>query len=134
MNMTLLLPADAASPAPTPRQTSFVHRCPRRRLSTSCLPLALLLLCGPQVMADQYGDFGYTTVGDSLTITNYTGTNATLAIPDTIGGLPVTAIGDWAFAQSYALATLTIPNTVTAIGNHAFDSCTSLATVTIGTN
>ena len=41
--------------------------------------------------------FNYTTTNGTITITGYTGSGGAVTIPDTINGLPVTSIGDWAF-------------------------------------
>ena len=46
----------------------------------------------------QAGDFTYQTSGGVVTITGYTGPGGDVVIPDTIEGLPVTNIGNWAFA------------------------------------
>jgi hypothetical protein len=43
--------------------------------------------------------YSYTTDNDTITITAYTGTNDDVLIPSTIIGLPVTSIGDSAFAK-----------------------------------
>ena len=43
----------------------------------------------------------------------------------------VTAIGDYAFYNSDAFTSITIPNSVTSIGSYAFYSCSSLTSVTI---
>ena len=64
-----------------------------------------------------------------ITITGYTGTGGVVTIPSTITGLPVTSIGNSAFASSASLTSVTIPNSVTSIGNSAFASCTSLTGV-----
>ena len=67
-----------------------------------------------------------------LVITSYKGTvPATLAIPATINGLPVTGIGNAAFQNSYGLTSVTIPSGVTSIGDYAFYNCPMLTTVTI---
>ena len=42
----------------------------------------LLLLSAALVKADQFGDYGYSTDGSTVTITNYTGTNSDIVIPD----------------------------------------------------
>jgi hypothetical protein len=65
-----------------------------------------------------------------ITITAYTGSGDDVAIPSTINGLPVTSIGDGAFAGS-SLTSVTIPNSVTSIGDGAFYGCWSLSSVTI---
>ena len=46
-------------------------------------------------------------------------------------GTPITAIGDWAFANNKFLKTVDIPATVTTIGTGAFYNCVSLQTVDI---
>ncbi len=50
-------------------------------------------------------------------------------IPEKLMGKPVTAIGDRAFADSPALLSVSIPNTVRSVGASAFESCTSLKSV-----
>src|SRR5688572_30005781 len=74
--------------------------------------------------------FSYTTINGTITITGYTGPGGAVAIPDTINGLPVTSIGDYAFTQRTSLTSVTIPDSVTTIGESAFESC-SLTSVTI---
>jgi hypothetical protein len=68
--------------------------------------------------------------GKSVTITKYTGTAATVHIPEKIQGLPVTVIGDSAFERS-RLSSVTIPSTVTSIGQYAFLFCENLVNITI---
>ena len=66
------------------------------RFRTACvarlLPLLLLLLSVLAVKADQYEGFCYTTNGNTVTLTNYTGSGGDVTIPDTINDLPVTSI------------------------------------------
>lgn len=55
-------------------------------------------------------------------------------IPDRLGGYPVTAIGNEAFATAQCQWTLTsvvIPDTVTVIGERAFQNCVLLESVTL---
>ena len=52
-------------------------------------------------------------------------------IPDSFGGLPVTAVGDKAFEHCRALVSVSIPEGVRRIGDEAFYLCTSLAQVNI---
>jgi len=76
--------------------------------------------------------FRFTTNDGTITITGYTGPGGAVIIPDTITGLPVTSIGDYAFYESYTLSTVTIPDNVTSIGDFAFMGCSGLTGVTIG--
>lgn len=74
-----------------------------------------------------YSDlFTYTTANNQVTITDYTGTDAVLIIPASIGGKPVTAIGENAFKGSISLTTVGIPASVTSIGYGAFVDCQGL--------
>lgn len=72
-------------------------------------------------LAETDGDYTYTVSDDrEVTITSYNGNDANLLLPDTLGGYPVTTIGDNAFYQCYSLISVTIPNGVTSIGDGAF--------------
>ncbi len=64
-------------------------------------------------------------------ITEYTGTDARVSIPATIGGNSVTAIGADAFQGNSHLTAISMPNTVTQIGQEAFADCISLSSVTL---
>ena len=75
--------------------------------------------------------FGYTSNAGGVTITNYTGPGGAVNIPATINGLPVTGIGDSAFANNHSLTSVTIPAGVTGIGQNAFSDCIGLTSVTI---
>ena len=75
------------------------------------------------------------------TITSYNGYATYLAIPETIGGAPVTAIGPEAFARHAYLAFLELPEGLENIGDSAFYNCETLGRVrfpstlkTIGSN
>lgn len=122
----------------------------KQTIKLLALSLLLLLVALP-AKADQFGDFGYTTNGGTVAITNYTGAGGVVVIPADINGLPVASIGDGAFpvrigyhvggpggeGPTYLNTNLTeviIPISVTNIGNSAFDSCINLTNVTIGDN
>ena len=62
------------------------------------LTLIGLLFLSSSAFADQYGDFTYTVnVGNTVTITGYTGAGGDVVIPSTINSMPVVGIGNWAF-------------------------------------
>ena len=75
------------------------------------------------------------------TITSYNGYATYLAIPETISGAPVKAIGPEAFARHAYLAFLELPEGLESIGDSAFYNCETLGRVrfpstlkTIGNN
>lgn len=85
-----------------------------------------------QAIADYYitvtdpeGNFEIDTNG---IITEYTGTNNYLTIPDTIAGITVTGIGASVFAVS-DIVMVKFPNTLTSVGQRAFYNCQSLKSV-----
>jgi hypothetical protein len=96
------------------------------RSSTVCAALWLLL---PAVGRAQ--DYTYTIDNDAITITGYTGSDSEIIIPDTIEGLPVVGIGDYAFFNYSSLTNVIIPGSVTSIGGGAFMYCYGLIGVTI---
>ncbi|MCR5793968.1 MAG: leucine-rich repeat protein, partial [Solobacterium sp.] len=79
----------------------------------------------------EFADFEYTVSDTGVTITKYTGSAADPVIPSVIGGLPVTAIGDYAFESCESIRSAVIPESVTSIGNEAFESCVNLEHITV---
>jgi hypothetical protein len=77
--------------------------------------LGLVLLGRPAIGTAQ---FDYFIANGSVTVTGYTGTNYSIAIPDTIAGLPVTAIST--FYSSVGETNITIPESVANISSEAF--------------
>lgn len=77
------------------------------------------------------GEFAYVTDGKTAIITAYTGEDAAVTIPETLGGEPVSAIGEGAFKEKTALTEITLPDTLTEIGTFAFWGCAALQTVTL---
>ena len=98
----------------------------RAACASKLLPLLLLLTLPAAVQAQ----FIYTTNNGTITITAYTGSGG-VVIPATINGMPVTAIGEYAFSCNSSLGGVTIGNNVTSIEDWAFWDCLNLTSVTI---
>jgi len=99
----------------------------KRSLIQICL-LGAVLLSLPAVVQAQ---FNFTTNDGTLTITEYTGFDGDVSIPDTTNGFPITGIAEDAFYKCDSVTNVTIGDNVTSIGQNAFFQCTSLASVTI---
>ena len=69
------------------------------------------------------GEFGFDGAGK---ITSYSGTNAELRIPPTIGGVPVTEIGLQACEGRTSIVRLFWPQSVKTVGPYTFDGCSEL--------
>ena len=94
--------------------------------------LALFTCAFLPLHAASLADLTYTTTDGKVTITDCDeAATGELVIPDTIGGNPVTSIGDNAFGFCSSLTSITIGNGVTSIGQEAFYVCTSLTSITI---
>ena len=98
---------------------------------TLCLVLAVLFL-PTTAHAATSGYYTYEVEDGEATITDCsTSISGNITIPSTLGGYPVTTIGEYAFYECTSLTGVTIPDSVTTIGNGAFRDCTSLTDVTI---
>lgn len=87
--------------------------------------------CYINVSADNTA-FTTTVSGGGCIVTGYHGSDTVVVVPDRISGLPVTGIGDSAFAGK-TVTSVYLPSTVTTIGDSAFEGCAHLTTVTLPT-
>lgn len=117
--------------------------------------MSIVPLSAVNVGAGVYGAFTYTVIdgGAKITECNYYYATGEIVIPSTLGGYPVTSIGDnvfyrtqitsvvipdgvrsigdCAFEECYELKNIVIPDSVTSIGFGAFESCYKLEGVNI---
>jgi len=96
------------------------------------LYLVLVLILPGQAQAATDGYYTYEVTNDEVTITDVEASiSGVVSIPSTLGGYPVTAIGENAFAECKNLTAVTMPDSVTHMGSGAFSGCTSLQSVKI---
>ena len=99
-----------------------------KRILSVLMVFVLVLACAPviplQANAETSGYYTYTVSNGEVTITDCDmEILGDIVIPDTLGGYPVTSIGERAFCDCYSLESVTIPNSVTSIGSYAFSNC-----------
>lgn len=92
--------------------------------------LSVCMIIGPGTFIENPDDFAYTFDDGKATITGYLGNDAKVTVPSALGGVPITAIGNGAFAGS-GLHMIGIPDSVTAIGEDAFSQCQNLLSVDV---
>lgn len=109
----------------------------------SCVGNQQLVISGDESKVEQTeaaeenggGSFQYALNEDGYyEITGYTpnGVNiSAIKIPDKIGGIEVTSIGDQAFYYCTYLKSIEIPASIVSIGDYAFAGCTYLESMTI---
>jgi len=99
----------------------------------------MFVALGAWAATEKVGDYTwvYCINGDTAEIYNHGCSpiwpipTGSLTIPSTLGGKPVTSIGDGAFEGCRGLTSVTIPSSVTSIGRWAFSGCSGLTSVTI---
>ncbi len=73
----------------------------------------------------------FTAINGGYKLTNYCGTQASVSIPSTYNGQPVTTIAANVFANNTTMQTINIPNSITTIEAGALAGCTGLTVLTI---
>lgn len=109
------------------------------RNAVTALAILFLITFIPRITpgagtVSQAGDFAYEIEDGGATIIRYTGHVAELEIPNMLGDVPVTAMGEQVFDYCHFLTNVTIPASVTSIGKFAFDDCSALKSVSLPDN
>ena len=102
------------------------------RLSIRIISMRIAFFCLPLILnATLHAQFTKEIAHGQIKIKGYTGSDESLTIPATIDGVPVTAVGEHAFANCTRLTNLTVSAGVVSIGECAFYGCSGLASVTL---
>ena len=91
--------------------------------------LLTMMLLSMSVSAAVEGDYEYTIYNDEAKITKYNGNDAIIVVPDTLGGCPVTDIGETFMALD--MEEIVLPNTLHTICSYAFAGCDMLTSIVI---
>ncbi|MBQ2939849.1 MAG: leucine-rich repeat protein, partial [Clostridia bacterium] len=110
-----------------------------RKILSVIVALTMLVCLLPSVAfpatALTEGYYTYTVSDGQATITDVnTSISGAITIPATLGGYPVTSIGNMAFVLRRDLTSITIPDSVTNIGKSAFYGCTGLTSIMVDEN
>lgn len=92
-----------------------------------------LTICSAKPTPSPSSLFTWTAKNNEITITGYVGAEyvTSVAIPDTIDNLPVTAVGSSAFSGVKTIERISLPETVRTIGEKAFYRCTGLESISV---
>ena len=96
--------------------------------------ILLLVLIATSSLADsiQAGDFTVLPQpDDTCEITRYTGTDAVLTVPETLGGYRVTGIAVTAFRENDTLKQVVLPDSITHLGFSVFSNCRALTSAVL---
>ena len=72
--------------------------------------------------------------GESYQLTGYTGSDATVLVPETFNNKPVTRINQTAFADNNKIYRVLLPDTIEKIDARAFQNCLSLRSMILPKN
>ena len=110
-------------------------RCIGRYISVLFLVLCLLSqgLIVSYGAVDEENGLLYIKQEEGVTIVGRISGSDVLIIPETIGGSPVVAIGEGAFANTSTITQVILPPTVTTIEKEAFLRCDNLTTIQFST-
>ena len=79
--------------------------------------------------ASPESDFTVKVADNKVTITKYKGAGGEVVIPNTIGGVAVTAIAANAFYENDTITSVTLPDGLESIGEYAFYKCSNIETI-----
>lgn len=86
------------------------------------------IVCGH----DKAWEYTIDEAAGTVTVTDYSGNDTEVQMPDTIEGLPVVAFTSQVFSNDRQLLAVTLPEAVTQIPDEAFRGCRNLERISLG--
>lgn len=105
--------------------------CPVSKIPKSENNLKNIMLYAHYDYSDKFMSYRYNSQLKGYIVTKYSGSARKVEIPDTYNGLPVKAVGGYAFYNCDWVTDVTVPDSVTSIGSQAFYGCKGLENVNI---
>jgi len=99
---------------------------------TLAISLFFTIFCFCSVSAETSGAYTYTVANGEASITGYSDYKSSdIIIPATLGGYPVTAIGDSAFKNKSNLISVVVPEQVKSLARYSFYENEQLESITL---
>ncbi len=100
-----------------------------------CVGVLTCVLCAVCAGAEVSGNYEYSVNTDgTVTITDYTGSEKNVVIPNKLGGKTVTVIGTEAFYNNLDIVSVKIPDTVIRVDYNSFKGCSNMTSVALSKN
>ena len=114
-----------------PVQTTSVYS--DGNLFTGCTALENIIVStgNAKYFSDNGSLYAKNDDGTAVTLCTLVNVPSELTLPETVNGLPLTAIGPMVFQANTTLTAVTLPASVTTIDRMAFDTCSNLKTVVL---
>lgn len=95
--------------------------------------ISIFALGALSAFAETEGYLTYRVSNGEITIVGFdkTSEETEITIPETIAGLPVTGIGEFAFENCETITGIHLPSSIKTIGSDAFSDCINLKNITI---
>ena len=116
---------------------SIIEKIGIKRVVTTCILLALIvttIVLVSTLPLPSFSSNGFTFLkmdNGTYCITKYSGQSSYVEIPQTVRGVNVTAIKQYAFENNTYIKTVVVHDNIIEIGQGAFRGCTSLQSLTV---